>query len=85
LFRIHAGALAAGEADYTHFTWWSQATFAAYSVLGVFGIEIEVIPCRALSQTTLVPFLIRPSRCAVLLLFPGIANPNHNGGASDVI
>ena len=37
-----SGALAAGEADYVHFTWWSQATFTAYSVLGILGIEAEV-------------------------------------------
>lgn len=39
---VHVGvvAIAAYSADWDHFTWWFQATFTVYAILGVVGVEV---------------------------------------------
>jgi len=39
LFNVEMIAIASFSADFNHYTWWSQATFAVYALLGVCGIE----------------------------------------------
>ena len=82
------GALAAGEADYTHFTWWSQATFTSYSVLGVLGMEIEVcaFPSHASNEAwdEFVCGLTRPLSAVLFHLRKSTA-PNHSSGYLNVV
>jgi hypothetical protein len=43
VFVVTVTAIATYSADWDHYTWWYQATFAADAFLGIFGLDVYLV------------------------------------------